>query len=308
MDHLLQSRYTFPILHPPQKHPDTMSEATRQIFADWSLPVWLTTSLVMTAGIYLRGWLAIRRTRPAQFTGLRLTSFLAGLAVLWLAIGSPMDGFADALLSAHMVEHLLLMSVAPPLLLLGLPVVPLLRGLPTFAIRLIIAPAIRLSWLRRFGHWLVTPLIAWLLMNACFLSWHVPAAYDFALENESWHVAEHACFFGFSILFWWCLLQPWPTKVRGLTWGLIFYLVSADVVNTMLSAFLAFCDRPVYVFYVTHPNSFGVSPLQDQILGAVIMWVFGSLAFLLPAMVIAVRLTAASERRFEPIFSVPPQT
>jgi putative membrane protein len=174
-----------------------MSEATHQIVADWSLPIWLTTAILVTAGLYLRGWLAIRRTRPLQFTCLRLGSFFAGLGVLWLAIGSPMDGFADALLSAHMVEHLLLMSVVPPLLLYGLPMVPLLRGLPAFAIRFI-APAIRSKALRRFGHWLITPLVAWLLMNASFLGWHIPAAYDFALEHENWHVVEHACFLGSS--------------------------------------------------------------------------------------------------------------
>lgn len=273
-----------------------MSEAAHQIFVDWSLPVWLTVATALTGGTYLRGWLLIRRTRPAQFTILRLTSFLGGLAVLWLAIGSPLDGFADALLSAHMVEHLLLMSVVPPLLLYGSPVVPLLRGLPKTMVRYLIGPLIGSSSLRQFGHWLITPLVAWLVMNACFLGWHVPAAYDFALEHENWHAVEHACFLGSSILFWWCLLQPWPTKRRSLTWGLIFYLVSADVVNTMLSAFLAFCDRPVYVFYLDHPNPFGVSPVQDQVLGAVIMWVLGSLAFLLPAMVIAVRLTGSSQR------------
>jgi len=270
-----------------------MSEATHQIFADWSLPVWLTTATVITAGIYLRGWIAIRRTRPLQFTVLRLCCFLAGLGVLWLAIGSPMDGFADILLSAHMVEHLLLMSVVPPLLLFGLPVVPLLRGLPVFMIRFI-APLIRSLALRRFEHWLLTPLVAWLLMNASFLGWHVPAAYDFALEHENWHVVEHVSFLTSSILFWWCLIRPWPTRNRALTWGILFYLVSADIVNTMLSAFLAFCDRPVYVFYLYHPNPFAVSPLNDQILGAVIMWVFGSLAFLAPALVIAVRLTGAT--------------
>ncbi len=266
-----------------------MSEATRHIFADWSPPFWLTTMILLTAAIYLRGWFAIRRTRPEQFTSLRLGSFFAGLAVLWLAIGSPMDGFADALLSAHMVEHLLLMSVVPPLLLFGAPVVPLLRGLPALVIRLT-APVIGSRALSRFGHWLITPLVAWLLMNITFLGWHVPAAYDFALEHENWHIVEHICFLASSLVFWWCLMQPWPTKARALTWGMLFYLVSADVVNTMLSAFLAFCDRPVYVFYLDHPNPFGVSALEDQVLGAVIMWVFGSLVFLIPAMVIAVRL------------------
>jgi cytochrome c oxidase assembly factor CtaG len=278
-----------------------MSQAARQIFADWSLPIWLTLTIAVAAGIYLRGWLAMRRTRPHQFTFLRLGSFCAGLAVLWLAIGSPMDGFADVLLSAHMVEHLLLMSVVPPLLLFGLPVVPLLRGLPGVFLQVLIAPLIRSPALRRVGHWLITPLVAWLLMNGCFLGWHVPAAYDFALEHETWHAVEHVCFLASSILFWWCVIRPWPARHRAPTWGILIFLVSADVVNTMLSAFLAFCDRPVYVFYLDHPNPFGVSPLDDQVLGAVIMWVIGSLVFLLPAMVIAYRLTESGSRTISAI-------
>jgi cytochrome c oxidase assembly factor CtaG len=275
-----------------------MSEAAHQIVADWFVPIWLTAAIVTTAGVYLRGWLAIRRTRRLQFTGLRLGSFFAGLGVLSFAIGSPMDGFADVLLSAHMVEHLLLMSVVPPLLLYGLPVVPLLRGLPKLIIPLI-APLMRSPALRRFGHWFITPLVAWLLFNASFLGWHVPAAYNFALEHENWHLVEHLCFLTSSVLLWWCIIRPWPSRSQPPTWGLLLYLLSADVVNSMLSAFLAFCDRPVYKFYLDHPNPFEVSPLQDQILGAVIMWVFGSLAFLLPAVVIAVRLASTSSGEIE---------
>jgi putative membrane protein len=274
-----------------------MSDAARDIFADWSLPIWLTLSIVLTAAIYIRGWLAIRKTRSTQFSDLRLASFLGGLAVLWLAIGSPMDGFADALLSAHMVEHLLLMSAVPPLLLYGLPVVPLLRGLPEPVRRWIVGPLLRRSWPRRFGHWLVTPIVAWLLMNLAFLGWHVPVAYDFALEHENWHVVEHLCFLGTSILFWWCILWPWPAQTHRRNWGILIYLVAADVVNTMLAAFLAFCDRPVYRYYLNHPNPFGVDPVQDQVLGAVIMWVLGSFAFLVPAMVITVRLLSPSRAR-----------
>ena len=267
-----------------------MHDAIRQIIAEWSLPFWLTLAITMTAAVYLRGWLAIRRTRPEQFTTLRLVSFLTGLGVLWFAIGSPMDGFADVLLSAHMIEHLLLMSVVPPLLLYGLPVVPLLRGLSSGPMRLVLAPLMRSADLRRFGHWLVTPLVAWLLMNACFLGWHVPAAYDFALEHENWHVVEHACFLTSSILFWWCILRPWPTRSPDPGWGILIYLISADIVNTMLSAFLAFCDRPVYTYYLDHANPFQVSPVGDQVLGAVIMWVVGSLAFLVPAAILCLRL------------------
>src|ERR1022692_4238239 len=107
-----------------------MSDPFQSVLSDWSLPVGLTVAILLTAFLYLRGWIALRKTRPAQCTPARLISFLAGLTALWIAIGSPLDAFADVLLSAHMVEHLILMSVVPPLLLLGLPVVPLLRGLP----------------------------------------------------------------------------------------------------------------------------------------------------------------------------------
>jgi putative membrane protein len=277
--------------------PDTQSAAVHEIFADWSLPIWLTLSILITAAIYLRGWLAIRKTRSAQFSDIRLASFLCGLAILWLAIGSPMEGFADALLSAHMVEHLLLMSVVPPLLLYGLPVVPLLRGLPAPLRRWIIGPLLRTPALRRFGHWLVTPVVAWLLMNLAYLGWHIPTAYDFALEHENWHAVEHLCFLGASILFWWCIIWPWPARVQQRNWGVLIYLIGADLVNTMLAAFLAFCDRPVYRYYVDNPNPFGVSVLRDQILGAAIMWVLGSLAFLLPTMLITLRLLSPSIRR-----------
>lgn len=270
-----------------------MLQAARTIFAEWQLPVWLTSSILCTAAVYLRGWWLIRKTRPATFTFARLSSFFSGLVILWLAIGSPMDGFADALLSAHMIEHLLLMSVVPPLLLFGYPTVPLLRGLPHPVLRFVVAPFIRLRPLHDLGRALTRPLVAWLLMNGIFLAWHVPRAYDFALEHENWHAVEHACFLASSILFWWCLIQPWPATRLRLGWGILLYLVSADVVNTMLSAFLAFCDRPVYAFYLNEPNPFHADPLNDQILGAVIMWVLGSLAFLLPAVWITIRLLAS---------------
>ena len=142
----------------------------------------LSIILLLTALVYFRGWLKIRKTRPHQFSVYRLLSFLAGLTVLQLAIGPPMDDLADELLSAHMVEHLLIMSAVPPLLLLGLPVVPLLRGFPI--------PLIRIAFLRQLAHWLTKPPVAWLLMNVTFLAWHVPAAYDFALENETWNTAS----------------------------------------------------------------------------------------------------------------------
>ncbi|MHB1699772.1 MAG: cytochrome c oxidase assembly protein [Acidobacteriaceae bacterium] len=274
-----------------------MSPAMQSVFDEWSLPIWLTLAIALTALLYLRGWFAIRRTRPEQFETWRLVCFMLGMAVLWISIGSPLDAFADILLSAHMVEHLLLMSVVPPLVLLGLPVVPLLRGLPVIARKAVIGPLLRLSPLRRLGHWLVLPAVAWLAMNLSFLAWHVPAAYDFALEHEGWHDFEHLCFLGTSILFWWCIVQPWPSRQQQQSWGVLLYLIGADLVNTGLSAFLAFCNRPVYPFYVEHPNPFQIDPLSDQVLGAAVMWVFGSTVFLLPVIYLTMKLAQPSRVR-----------
>ena len=260
------------------------------IFEEWSPPVFLTTMVILSAIVYIRGWFVIRKTRPAQFPAGRLAAFLFGLAILWLAIGSPMDGFADALLSAHMVEHLLLMSFVPPLLLLGDPQVPLLRGLPRIGTGRLLGPLFRLKALRTLGRFLTRPLVAWLAMNLIFLGWHVPSAYDFALEHERWHDFEHICFLSSSILFWWPVIRPWPTSARYPGWFMLPYLVGADIVNTALSAFLAFCDRPVYSYYLTKPNPFHIAPMTDQVVGAVIMWVVGSLVFLIPAVFITISL------------------
>lgn len=220
----------------------------------------------------------------------RLAAFLLALDTIWLSIASPLDGFADVLLSAHMIEHLLLMSFVSPLLLIGYPVVPLLRGLPRVLRIHLLGPLLRFKPLRRLGHWLTTPLVAWLIMNIVFLGWHIPAAYNFALEHEYWHEFEHACFLGASLLFWFPLILPWPARAHYAGWHMLIYLVSADIVNTILSAFLAFCDRPVYSYYLRRPNPFHIPPLTDQITGAVIMWVVGSIVFLLPALYITVSL------------------
>src|SRR5580658_2694985 len=161
-----------------------MSPECQAIFDEWSPPIFLTTMVLLSAIVYTRGWFAIRKTRASQFSAGRLAAFFLGLATLWLAIGSPMDGFADALLSAHMVEHLPLMSFVPPLLLLGSPQVPMLRGLPRIVVR-IFSPLFQSHSLRSLGRLLIAPTFAWLAMNLTFLLWHIPSAYDFALEHEA---------------------------------------------------------------------------------------------------------------------------
>jgi len=273
-----------------------MATETQTILSEWSLPIGLTLSVIFVSAIYVRGWFAIRKTRPLYFSSARLLCFLSSMAILWLAIASPIDGFADVLLSAHMVQHFLLMSVVPPLILLGAPVVPLLRGLPRWIIRRLIGPLIALRWLRRLGDFLIAPAFAWLAFNLVFLVWHLPGAYDFALRHEDVHDFEHVCFLVTALLFWYVVLHPWPSRARSNSWMILLYLLSADIVNTALSAFLAFCNRPIYQFYIAGPNPFHISALADQIAAGVIMWVLNSTVFLVPAMLLTVQLAGSGPR------------
>jgi len=270
--------------------------ASSLIFSEWSPPWPLTLAILVFAVDYVRGFFAIRKTRPGLFPEWRLVSYLLGMLTLWFSLASPLDGFADALLSAHMVQHLLLMSVVPALVLLGAPMVPILRGLPRGFTRVVLGPLFSSKSLLAIGRFLTRPVVAWLAMNLTFLLWHTPAAYDFALWNGPWHRLEHVCFLTTSFLFWWPVIQPWPARRRNYGWGMLLYLLTADFVNTALAAFLAFCDRPVYSYYVERPSPFHVDPVSDQALGGVIMWVTGSMVFLVPAVVLTMRMLQGPAR------------
>lgn len=272
----------------------------------WDFPPAVCTTLALTAIIYLRGWLRIRKTRPAQFPAWRLFCFLAGIASLVIAVASPLDTFSDQLLVMHMAQHYVLMSVAPPLVVLGAPVVPMLRGLPKWMVRKIVGPLLRISLLRGLFHALGKLRVAWLLMNISYLAWHVPAAYEFALAHENVHEVEHGVFFFTSLIFWWPILQPWPYHRTRSRWAILPYLVGSDVVNTALSAFLCFADRVVYPSYAAQPRLFGISVMADQAAAGAFMWVMGSVVFLIPAMGITMQLLAPRRRMQTRVRTVQP--
>lgn len=248
------------------------------------------TELALVSIIYTLGFVRIRRTRPRHFPSWRWACFAGGIASLVIAVSSPLDTFSDQLLTIHMAQHFVLMSIAPPLIVFGAPVVPMLRGLPRWFVRPVLGPLIRIRWLRRFFHALVQPKTAWLLMNLAYIGWHVPAAYEAALANENIHNCEHACFFFTSVLFWWPIIEPWPSRFRGSRWILLPYLLGADVVNTGVSAFLVFSGRLVYPSYGAQPRLFGISALADQAAAGAFMWVIGSIVFLIPAFAITMQL------------------
>ena len=262
------------------------------VVRSWALLPWTTALLLLTALVYIRGFRLLRTTRPEQFPQWRAALFLAGLTSLWLALASPLDAMGGFLLTAHMVQHFMLMSVAPPLLLLGYPVVPLLRGLPRPLVRDGLGPYFSMGWMHQLQTVLTAPIFGWLAMNVAYIGWHIPAAYELTLRSQSWHEVEHACFFLTSLAFWWNVVQPWPSRPRTSRWMVLFYLVSADLVNTGLSASLAFSGKLFYPTYAAVPRISGLSPMNDQIAAGAFMWVIGSVVFLVPAIGITVMLLA----------------
>ncbi len=262
-----------------------------------TLPVGASVALLVTLLVYLRGWRALGRTRPEQIPSWRAVCFTGGIGAVWVALASPLDAMSGALLTAHMIQHLLLMSVAPPLLVLGSPVVPILRGLPRFLVREGLGPFFTLRPVHALQRLFGSRVFAWLLMNVTFLGWHVPVAYGLALRSPGWHEVEHVCFLLTSVLFWWHIVAPWPTVYKASRWLLLPFLLSADLVNTGLSASLSFSGRVFYPEYALAPRFFGLSVLDDQVAAGSLMWVVGSVSFLGAAMLTTVQLLSRKGER-----------
>jgi ferredoxin len=198
-----------------------------------------------------------------------------------------------------MIQHLLMMLVAPPLILLGSPQNPLLLGLPRWAARDVLGPFLTCRTLKRFGHIVTHPAFCWFAAALALLGWHIPAAYDIALISPGWHDLEHACLFGTSLLFWWPVVQPWPSTPRWPRWAIPVYLFCGDIVTTALAGVLCFSDRLLYPAYAAVPRLFGASELSDQVMAGAIMWVFGSFILLSAAVIITVQLLDSSVRNRE---------
>ena len=266
-----------------------MQTSWLSLCTDWDIPPWVTCALVAAGLVYVRGWLALRHTRPETLPVWRLLSFLAGILAIFVAVASPLDTYSETLLFMHMAQHFVLMSVAPPLIVLGCPLVPMLRGLPRSIVRWIGGPLFRSAVAHRARELFSKLPFAWLAMNLTYVGWHFPKAYEFALASESWHNIEHFCFLMTSVLFWWPVLQPWPSRRRFNSWMIIPYLLTSDLANTGLSAFLCFSGRLLYPSYGLADRPFGLDALKDQIAAGAFMWVFGSLVFLVPAIYLTAR-------------------
>ncbi len=155
----------------------------QNLMAAWSFPVAPFIGLSLLLAPYLRGWRAAFRTRSHELPPWRGTCFVAGILSLWIAVASPIDALDDYLLTAHMIQHFILMSVAPPLIVLGAPTVPLLRGLPRWLIRALSQPVFRARWFHKLCRLVTHPVFAWLAMNIAYLGSHVPALFELTFRS-----------------------------------------------------------------------------------------------------------------------------
>lgn len=202
----------------------------------------------------------------------------AGLLALFAALVSPLDTAAGALFAAHMAQHLLLVLVAAPLLVLGLPVPVGLWALPLAWRKMAARAWRRAGWLRALWLELTRPAVAWSAATLAFWLWHLPALYQAALRDPLWHGLEHLSLFGSAWLFWWALLGP--RAARRLPRGAaVLYLFASSLQGSVLGALLTFSARPWYGDYAARTALFGLTPLQDQQLAGLIMWLPAGLIY-----------------------------
>ena len=178
----------------------------------WNISFWPTVIALLVMIVYLRGFAAARSTAPARFPLWRAWSFVLGELLVLFAIFSPLDELGGYLLSAHMIQHLLLLGVAPPMILMGLPGIPLLRGLPVSVRRGWVGPFLGSAWVLKLFHLLVHPVSGWVALVLATWVWHISFLYELALVDPFWHEVEHAFFLTTAFMFWFPVIQPWPSR------------------------------------------------------------------------------------------------
>jgi cytochrome c oxidase assembly factor CtaG len=254
----------------------------------WQVSVPLTVVLVFVAAVYLSGWLRLRSTAEGVAPW-RAFIFLCGTIFIWIAVASPFSGLDHELLTVHMIQHLLLMTIAPPLIWLGEPVKAFSRGLPRRFVNTTLDKFFRLSATQSLG-WAVTqPVFCLFAASAVLVGWHIPAAFALGMRSEAWHMVQQATFLGAGLLFWWPVVQPWPATSRP-EMSTILYLFFATLPCDVLSGFLVFCDRAVYPLYLSSSRMFGFSALGDQQCAGALMWTCVTIVYLATAAVFTMRL------------------
>jgi putative membrane protein len=246
---------------------------------------WTSAALIFAALVYLRGWVRVRRLDRDSVGSWHASSFALGLLFIWFATASPLAALDHDMLTAHMVQHLLLMTLAPPLILLGLPVKPLVRR-PLQQFLQAIGRPLRLGPIQKVGRALTHPALCWFAAAGTLVVWHIPSMFILGLRSQPWHGIEQASFLATGLLFWWPVVQPWPTVSKWPESSMLLYLFLATLPCDILSGFLVFCDRVIYPVYFFSAQPFGLSALEDQQCAGALMWTCVTLIYLIAGAIV----------------------
>jgi len=251
----------------------------------WSPEPSVLIGVAALAALYLLAWRRGRATRSAHKPGFgRLALFSGGLLAILAALVSPIDVLGDQLLVMHMLQHILLLDIAPILLILGLNKV-LLRPITR-----------RLQTVERRAGYLAHPAFAVFAYVTIVWAWHIPVMYDAALYHPYIHVFEHLCFGAAGTLYWWHVLSPIRGRMRLTGLGPISYMVSTKLLVGALGIMLAFAPRSIYPFYQHHPHYWGLSPVEDQSMAGLEMALEQSIVMGIALVVLFVQMLTESER------------
>jgi putative membrane protein len=239
----------------------------------------------LAGALYARGMARLWRRRGgrAAVTTARAGAFAAGLVALGVALLSPLDGLAARSFALHMLQHVLLVAVAAPLLVLAEPLVPWLWALPRKRRRELGGWWRRSGGLREAWRWVSAPLLAWGLHLGALWVWHAPALYEGALGSAPLHALEHASFVATGLLFWW----PVVRRSRLQPAGVLLYLFGAAVASSALGALIAFSGSVWYPSY-RGASPLGLAPLEDQAAAGLLMWVGGGVLYLVAMLAVVV--------------------
>ena len=249
----------------------------------WSFDGWTILALTVGAFLYLRGARVLLRSGSSHVGPARSAAFCLGLLSIFVAVASPLDALADLHLRAHMVQHWLLMMVAPPLIWLAAPTAPMLRGLPTGWLHDGVGPVLAAPTTRRVLRAVARPSVATPLLVVTLLAWHAPALYQLALRSPFWHDVEHGCFFWAALLFWYPIIEPWPARPSPRPMVAVLHLLGFMLISGIFSATFAFSSEVFYPAYARAPRLGGESALADQQAAGAFMWLAGSLPMALAA-------------------------
>jgi putative membrane protein len=290
-----------------------MDAELRAVLLSWDLRIEVILVLVVAGALYTRGWRRLRAprsgaedaksSRPGDergrlATGGRLAAYLGGLVILGLALMSPIDVLGGQFFFMHMIQHLLLVMIVPPLLWLANPLPFVMWGLPYRGRRQVGEWLRPRSTFRRRLRALTPPGIVWMLFVAAILGWHDPGAYQAALRDELVHDLEHLSFFLTAVLFWWHVIYAPPYIHKRLARGArVAYVLAAVPPNMAAGAVIAFSGQPIYPYYAGVPRLWGLTVMQDQMLGGIIMWIPGSMMYILAALVLISRWLQAEEQK-----------